>query len=177
TAWMARKKSGAAGKCAMARAIASALSEWRSCQIQATPASTSSTRAMRPTMRNPASGAARLPRLPVIGVGSAIAGNDLRGLSAALQPHDAEEIDDADPQAIEGAVIGAPALARPVIDDHRHGLPALALHQRRQEAMDVVEERQVEEDIPAEELQPAAGIGRAVAEELRAHRVGKPGGE
>src|SRR5512137_3021930 len=40
------------------------------------------------------------------------------GAISALEPHDAEDVDDADPQAVEQAVLRDAALARPVVDRH-----------------------------------------------------------
>ena len=62
---------------------------------------------------------------------------------AADQPHHAEQVDDADPQPVVQAVLGRAARALAVVHRHRHDLVALALEQRRHEAVHVVEARHV----------------------------------
>src|SRR3546814_13784309 len=59
-----------------------------------------------------------------------------------------------------------------LVDGHAHGLPAGALHQRRQVAVHVVEVRQVEEGGALEQLRPATGVGCVVAQHPRADRIG-----
>src|SRR6516165_1443380 len=49
---------------------------------------------------------------------------------------------------------------------------AVALHQRRQKAMQAVEIRQREERVAPKRLEAAAGIAGAVAQDRVAHRVG-----
>ena len=88
------------------------------------------------------------------------------GLVSPSQPHDARDVDDAHPQAVEHSVFRGAARARAMA--HRHGddAGALALEQRGQEAMHVVEPRQVHEHFAREQLDAATGIRRTVAEQL-----------
>src|SRR5215472_14671146 len=101
--------------------MAAASSALRWAKTKLAPAKTISTSATRPVTRK--KGRAE--------IGSAIVGNDLRFLGAPHQPHDTHEIDDADEEAVERAVIGAAALARAMVDRHREDASARALHQRR----------------------------------------------
>ena len=55
-------------------------------------------------------------------------------------------------------------------------LVALAQHQRRQEAVDVIEVGQAQEGLAPERLQPAAGVGRRVVQQRLAHAVGEARG-
>ncbi len=64
------------------------------------------------------------------------------------------------------------AVARAVINfDHLHSA-AVAVEQRRQKAMHVVELRQIQKGLPREELEPAAGIRRSVFKQHPAYVVG-----
>src|SRR5258708_26515025 len=130
--WATRKNSGAAGYCAMASLIESAPRSPRWASAQPMPAMTSSTSAIRPAVRQ------RARR-----VASGIVYQDLGALGAAHQPHHAHQVADADEQPVERAVIRSATLARAMVDDHGNRTPALALDQRRQEAMTMVEKRQV----------------------------------
>ena len=91
---------------------------------------------------------------------------DVRQFPAALQPGDTEEIDDADFQAVPGAVMRGAMRARMVADGNRDDTAAGADEQGRQEAVDMVEMREFQEGRAAEQFQAAAGIGRAVLQKF-----------
>ena len=174
TRWRARNTSGAAGCAAIAAETACGSNRPRSTHAATTPPASSSRTTIRPARRalfmararrGGASGKFARPRRRA---SDASSGRPPRRISH-ITP---QEIDDADPQPVEDAVIRLPALARPVVDRDRHGRAALAHHQRRQEAVVVIEERQIEIELAPHDLEAAAGVGRGVAEEPRAHRVG-----
>src|ERR1700730_17215992 len=142
-----RKNSGAAGYCAMASLMASAPRWPRLASIQPTPAMTTSTSAIRPAAPQRASV-----------VGSDIVFHDLGALGPTHQPHPAHELGNSDEQPVERAVIRGSTNARTMVHHHRDGAAALALDQCRQEAVTMVEKRQVEEQRAAEEVEAAAGI-------------------
>ena len=58
---------------------------------------------------------------------------EMRASRTPLQPHHAEQIDDADAEAVEHAVFRDPTPARPMIDRHRAHHTAGTQHQRREE--------------------------------------------
>jgi hypothetical protein len=67
----------------------------------------------------------------------------MRPSGAASQPHNPEEVNDSDPDAIENAIFRGPSATRPVIDRHRIYRSALTQHERRQKPMHVVEKGQI----------------------------------
>ena len=93
-------------------------------------------------------------------------------LPAADEPPHADEIEDADPQAVEEAVVRLAGAALAVDDVDEDDAVALAAHERRQEAVDGVEIGQREEGLAAEGLEAAAGVAGAVLEHEAAHAVG-----
>src|SRR3546814_1335952 len=70
---------------------------------------------------------------------------DRGDLAAPDQPGHAAHVGDANQRAAKVVVFRHAARAVAVVDGHAHGLPAGALHQRRQVAVPVVEVRTVEE--------------------------------
>lgn len=62
-------------------------------------------------------------------------------------------------------------------DPDRDHAPAAANHQRWKKPVHMVEARHVEKGGAGEQLQAAAGIGRAVAKQPAAHRIGDPRGQ
>ena len=91
---------------------------------------------------------------------------------AADEPPDAGQIEDADPEPVEQAVIGPARMARPVDHVHMGDPVALALDERRHEAVERVEIRQRQVDVAAERLEAAAGVAGAVLQDAAAHAVG-----
>jgi hypothetical protein len=77
-----------------------------------------------------------------------------------------------DPQPVEHAIVGAPARARAVVHVDRQRCAAVALHERRQEAVHVIEERQIQIGAAENQLQSAAGVRGRIAEHARANAVG-----
>src|SRR5690625_2770599 len=97
---------------------------------------------------------------------------DARHLGAAHQPGYAAQVVEADPQAVEHAVLGRAAGARAVADRHALAGKAGALDQGRQVAVHVVEVGQAQEGFALDQFQAATGVGRVVLEHARTHRVG-----
>src|SRR5690349_20988574 len=81
------------------------------------------------------------------------------GLVSATKPHNARDVDDSQPQAVQHSIFRRAARARPMA--HRNGdhARALALEQRRQESVHVIETRQLDEHVAREQLDAAAGVG------------------
>jgi hypothetical protein len=67
-----------------------------------------------------------------------------RPSSATLEPHDAKEVDDPDPQTVENTVFRDAISTGTVIDPHRTHHPALAQHQGRKKSVHVIEVWQIQ---------------------------------
>ncbi len=93
-------------------------------------------------------------------------------LPAADQPPDAEQVQNSDPEPVPEAVVRHAVQARPVHHVDVADLVALALDQRRQEAVQPVEIRQRQKQIALKRLEAATGVARAVAQDRAAHAVG-----
>src|SRR5688572_5226484 len=63
-------------------------------------------------------------------------------LETAPQPHHARDIDDAHPQPVQHPVLRRAACARAMTDRHGNHARTMALEQRRQETVHVIETRQ-----------------------------------
>src|SRR5919205_2041431 len=91
------------------------------------------------------------------------------------QPPDSGKIENAYPKPIAHPVMGRAVPSRPVDDvDIAHVVPIPA-HQRRQEPMQAVEIRQVQENVAPECLEAATGVAGAVAQDRAANAVGHTG--
>src|SRR4029079_9397244 len=84
------------------------------------------------------------------------------GFEPPSQPHHADDVDDSHPQAVQHSIFRRAARARPVAHRNGHAPRALAKEQCRQEAVHVVEARQLDEYAALEQLDAAAGVRRAV---------------
>src|SRR4051794_18965218 len=83
---------------------------------------------------------------------------------AVLEPQHTRQIHEADPEPVEYPIMRAPVTAHTVMDGSRGDPPPAPKKQRRQEAMHVVEVRQLEERGAVEELEAASRIGSRIAE-------------
>jgi len=88
-------------------------------------------------------------------------------------PFCAGEIENPDPQPVPQAVVRRAGPACPVDHVHIADVVTFASHQRRKKPVQTVEIGQRQKDIPAERLEPAAGIAGAVAQHGAAHSIGE----
>src|SRR5580704_19182270 len=92
---------------------------------------------------------------------------------APLEPHDADDVRDADGEPIQHAIFRAPGAPRPVADLNEANFVALAQHQRDQIAVHVIEIGKGEIGLALERLQAATGILGGVADERAPDAVGE----
>src|SRR5262249_8375096 len=93
-------------------------------------------------------------------------------LVAPLEPHDSEQIDNAWPEPLVHAVLGASRQAGPMIYGNRDDPCACAPVQRRQEPMHVIEVRQLDIGLTIEELDATTRVGRSIPQQPGTHSVG-----
>ena len=94
-----------------------------------------------------------------------------------LQPQDPDQVGNADPEAVEHAVMGAAVPAWAVVHRHRRDPPAAPEKEGGEKAMHMVELGQREEAIPAEQLESGAAVACGVAQKPSADRIGHATGE
>src|SRR5690606_8650003 len=90
----------------------------------------------------------------------------------ALQPHHAEQDDNAGPEPVANAVLRAAVTARAMMHGEGQNLVTTLLHERRQEAVHVVERRELEVIGAIEHLEPAARVTDAVVQQPATRGVG-----
>ena len=91
----------------------------------------------------------------------------------ALQPPDTGEIDNPDRESVKRAIVGTAPGTRPMIDRERENGAAVPEEQSRQKAMHMIELRQREKIVPAENFETAARVGGCIAKQPPPNRVGK----
>src|ERR1043165_7145235 len=91
-----------------------------------------------------------------------VLGNLYAWRAAADQPTHTEQVEESHPEAIVEPVFGTAAGARPMIDGYGKYLHSCALKQCGQEAMHVVELRQLQERRTMHHFDTAARVRRAI---------------
>jgi hypothetical protein len=100
-----------------------------------------------------------------------------KGAAAADQPRDTEQVAQADDGAAEVVVFRPSGRPGAMGDIHMRHVPSIALEERGQIAVHVIEIGQREIGLPPERLEPAAGIPRAVPQKPSTDRVGRARGQ